>query len=159
MFRPVFISCFKRTPHSPNFSMADTLYLLTKKKSMASPTPSLITLAKVVLDSNWYEFPKSVRNGRSSWIETASPSGSKQPMPIFSHALFVAQAGWVEKLLRVTHVVHAHAHNNSDNNPQGLRGIKKLILDTDWKICLVDTRAHPLLPKSPLTPPGPNCGT
>ena len=105
----------KDTPF-PNFfnGRYTILSLLTKKKSMASPTPSLITLAKVVLDSNWYEFPKSVRNGRSSWIETASPSGSKQPMPIFSHALFAAQAGWVEKLLRVTHVVHAHAHNNSD---------------------------------------------
>jgi len=51
----------------------------------------------------------------------------------------------------------------ANNNPQGrLQGIKKLILNTDWKsvsVKQVDTRAHPLLPKSPLTPPGPNCWT
>lgn len=73
---------------------------------MASPTPSLITLAKVVLDSNLYEFPKSVKNGRYSWIETASPSGSKQPMPIQPRPLCTL-ARWVEQLLRVTHVAHA----------------------------------------------------
>ena len=30
----------------------------------------------------------------------------------------------------------------ADNNPQGLRGIKKLILDTDWKICLSEASQH-----------------
>ena len=87
----VHIMLQKDTPFPEFFNGRYTI--LTKKRSMASPTPSLITLAKVVLDSNLYEFPKSVKNGRSSWIETASPSGSKQPMPIFSHALFAAQVG------------------------------------------------------------------
>ena len=30
----------------------------------------------------------------------------------------------------------------ADNNPQGLRSIKKLILDTDWKICLSEASQH-----------------
>ena len=30
----------------------------------------------------------------------------------------------------------------ADNNPQGLQGIKKLILDTDWKICLSEASRH-----------------
>ena len=30
----------------------------------------------------------------------------------------------------------------ADNNPQGLQGIKKLIFDTDWKICLSEASRH-----------------
>ena len=30
----------------------------------------------------------------------------------------------------------------ADNNPQGLRGMKKLILDSDWKACLSEASRH-----------------
>ena len=51
----------------------------------------------------------------------------------------------------------------TDNNSQDLRGIKKLILESDWKACLSEASQHqstyPLLPKLPLIPLGPNCLT
>ena len=73
----------------------------------------------------------------------------------------------VQECLSLENMLDCHGVTDlvlkADNNPQGLRGIKKLILNTDWKISVsvkqVETRAHPLLPKSLLTTPGPNCGT
>ena len=47
----------------------------------------------------------------------------------------------------------------TDNNSQGLQGIKKLVFESDWKACLSEASQHPLLPKLPLISPGPNCGT
>ena len=50
----------------------------------------------------------------------------------------------------------------ADNNSQGLRGIKKLIFESDWKavsVKQVNTGVHLFLPKLPPIPLGPNCGT
>ena len=50
----------------------------------------------------------------------------------------------------------------TDNNSQDLRGIKKLVLSLTGKpvsVKQVNVRVHPLLPKLPLIPLGPNCGT